>query len=133
MSDMSGSPGSLPVWVAARPYDRAMEVSYHWRGTFSNAEVNALHAAGFGHPLRERDWKAQLDRHSLGWVCARAGNRLVGFVNVPWDGGAHAFILDTLVATRDRRSGIGTGSSRLPPRRLGPPAASGCMPISTPH
>jgi ribosomal protein S18 acetylase RimI-like enzyme len=29
-------------------------------------------------------------------------------VNVAWDGGVHAFILDTLVASRARRRGAGT-------------------------
>jgi ribosomal protein S18 acetylase RimI-like enzyme len=85
-----------------------METSYHWRGDFKNAEVNALHAEGFHHPVFEDDWKSQLERHSLGWVCAREGNALVGFVNVPWDGRTHAFILDTLVSRRARRQGIGT-------------------------
>ena len=49
----------------------------------------------------------QLD-HSLGWVCARDGDELVGFVNVPWDGVVHAFVLDTMVATSHGRRGIGT-------------------------
>jgi len=84
------------------------DVTYVWRGDFTNAEVNALHAEGFGHPMLEDDWKAQVERHSLGWVCAREGDELVGFVNVPWDGGTHAFILDTLVDARARRQGIGT-------------------------
>jgi hypothetical protein len=35
--------------------------------------------------------------NSLGWVCARNKDELVGFVNVAWDGGAHAFILDAIV------------------------------------
>ena len=85
-----------------------MEVTYHWRGDFENGEVNALHAEGFGHPVLADDWKGQVERHSLGWVCARDGDGLVGFVNVPWDGGTHAFILDTLVTARARRQGIGT-------------------------
>ena len=85
-----------------------MEIAYHWRGAFENAEVNALHAEGFGHRLLGDDWKGQVERHSLGWVCAREGNELVGFVNVPWDGGVHAFILDTLVTSRARRQGVGT-------------------------
>ncbi len=38
----------------------------------------------------------------------RAASELVGFVNVAWDGGVHAFLLDTLVATAARRHGIGT-------------------------
>jgi GNAT superfamily N-acetyltransferase len=35
------------------------------------------------------------------------GERLVGFVNVAWDGGIHAFILDTSVHPDYRRQGIG--------------------------
>ena len=86
----------------------AMKVTYEWRGDFENAEVNALHAEGFGHPVLADDWRGQVERHSLGWVCARAGRDLVGFVNVPWDGAIHAFILDTLVSVGARRNGIGT-------------------------
>ena len=86
-----------------------MELSYTWRGDFTNAELNALHAEGFGHPIRQDDWRAQVERHSLGWVCARdGGGELVGFVNLPWDGANHAFILDTLVSVRARRRGVGT-------------------------
>ncbi|MEO3750435.1 GNAT family N-acetyltransferase [Streptomyces sp. B6B3] len=71
--------------------------------------MEALHAEGFGHAPVDYDWPAQLRRHSLGWVCARHGEdgRLVGFVNVAWDGAGHAFVLDTLVAAGLRRSGIG--------------------------
>jgi GNAT superfamily N-acetyltransferase len=82
--------------------------SYAWRGDFTNAELNALHAEGFGHGVLDDDWRGQVERHSLGWVCARDGDALAGFVNVPWDGAAHAFILDTLVAAGVRRTGIGT-------------------------
>jgi GNAT superfamily N-acetyltransferase len=32
---------------------------------------------------------------------------LVGFVNVVWDGGVHAFVLDTVVALRNRSNGVG--------------------------
>lgn len=83
--------------------------AYEWRGRFTNPELNALHAEGFGHDLLDYDWQRQVQRHSLGWVCARdpAGGRLVGFVNVAWDGGSHAFLLDTLVPAEERRRGIG--------------------------
>jgi GNAT superfamily N-acetyltransferase len=83
-------------------------ISYQWRGEFTNAQVNALHAEGFGHRLLDDDWQGQVSRHSLGWVCAVQDGELVGFVNVPWDGGVHAFILDTLVAAGARRHGVGT-------------------------
>ena len=70
--------------------------------------MNKLHAEAFGgHPVLEADWKGQVEAHSLGWVCAREGADLVGFVNVPWDGGVHAFILDTMVPLTRRRLGIG--------------------------
>lgn len=44
---------------------------------------------------------------SLVWVAAHRGERLVGFVNVVGDGGAHAFILDTTVTVDERRAGLG--------------------------
>lgn len=83
-------------------------ITYEWRGPFGNAEVNALHAEGFGHRLLDDDWLAQVSRHSLGWVCARDGRELVGFVNIAWDGAVHAFILDTLVAAAGQHRGVGT-------------------------
>jgi GNAT superfamily N-acetyltransferase len=71
-------------------------MSYEWRGHFENAEVNALHAEGFGHRPLDDDWRAQVSAHSLGWACAR-------------DGAVHAFILDTLVTAAARRRGTGAG------------------------
>ena len=85
-----------------------MTIAYAWRGPFTNDEVNRLHAEGFGHRVLDDDWVAQVERHSLGWVTARDGAALVGFVNVAWDGGVHAFILDTLTASSHARQGIGT-------------------------
>lgn len=90
-----------------------MTVDYEWRGKFENAALNALHAEAFGHRLLGDDWRAQVERHSLGWVCARDRGGLVGFVNVAWDGGVHAFVLDTLVAARTRRRGVGTELVRI--------------------
>lgn len=83
-------------------------IAYEWRGDFANAEVCALHAEGFGGRLRDHDWRKQLETYSLGWVCARDDAGLAGFVNVGWDGAAHAFLLDTVVAARARRLGVGT-------------------------
>jgi GNAT superfamily N-acetyltransferase len=79
-----------------------------WRGRFENPEVNELHAAAFEHRLFDDDWVAQVSRHSLGWVCARSSEgQLVGFVNVPWDGALHAFILDAIVSPAAARQGLG--------------------------
>jgi GNAT superfamily N-acetyltransferase len=93
-----------------------MAISYEWRGDFTSAEANALHAECFDHAVLrddEWDWRGQVERHSLGWVTARdgggsGGGELVGFVNVAWDGVVHAFVLDTMVAKRVRRLGVGT-------------------------
>ena len=98
-------------------------ISYQWRGEFSNEAVNALHAEGFGHRILADDWWNQVTRHSLGWVCAREGADLVGFVNVAWDGAVHAFILDTLVTARVRRQGVGT---RLVALAVEQTRAAGC-------
>ena len=43
---------------------------------------------------------------SLAHVGAYDGTMLIGFVNVAWDGGVHAFILDTCVDVDFRRQGI---------------------------
>ena len=101
-------------------------IRYEWRGAFDNAALNALHAQGFGHRVfDEDDWWGQVNRHSLGWVCAYKddGYELVGFVNVAWDGGVHAFILDTLTDERVRRQGIGRELVAVATREA---AAAGC-------
>jgi len=59
----------------------------------------------------------------LGWVCARRYGELAGFVNVAWDGGVHAFVLDTVVAASARRAGIGTELVARAARGAG---AAGC-------
>jgi len=101
-----------------------MTVVYEWRGSFSNTELEALHADGFGHEPTEHDWVGQLHQHSLGWVCARRQDRLVGFVNVAWDGGSHAFILDTVVVSDERHRGLGAALVSEAARRT---AAAGCQ------
>jgi len=83
-------------------------ITCRWRADLTSAELEALHADGFGRVPGDYGWKAQVEAHSLGWVCARHGDELAGFVNVAWDGGVHAFIIDTVVARPLRRHGIGT-------------------------
>jgi hypothetical protein len=110
-----------------------MTVSYQWRGDFTSAEANALHAECFGHAvLGDDEWdrRGQVERHSLGWVGARDGAELVGFVNVAWDGVVHAFVLDTMVTAGRRITGSAPGWSRPRSARPGRPAASGCTSTS---
>lgn len=84
--------------------------TYAWRSAVDDRELSELHAEAFAHPYVDIGWTAQLTRHSLGWVTAYDdGGGLVGFVNVAWDGGVHAFVLDTMVPTAHRGRGIGRG------------------------
>jgi ribosomal protein S18 acetylase RimI-like enzyme len=108
----------------------SLEITYEWRGDFDNPELNALHAKAFNHRPLDEDWRAQVERHSLGWVCARGAGELVGFVNVPWDGGIHAFLLDTMVSARVGRQGIGTRLVEVAVNEVRRPIASGSMSTS---
>jgi GNAT superfamily N-acetyltransferase len=88
-----------------------VSVIYEWRGAFGNREINELHAEAFETRVfddKEWDRQAQLASHSLGWVVARDGETLAGFVNVVWDGFVHAWLQDTMVAVAARGRGIAT-------------------------
>lgn len=87
-----------------------MQITVEWRGPFTTLEANTLHADAFGGRVfdeSEWNWVDLVERHSLGWVTARLGGELVGFVNVPWDGLVHAWIQDVMVASWARHRGIG--------------------------
>jgi hypothetical protein len=98
-------------------------VTYEWRGHFTNEGANALHAECFHHEPRQDDWWDRVNQHSVGWVCAWAGEELVGFVNVAWDGGVHAFVLDTMVVARLHRRGVGETLVKVAAEKA---AAHGC-------
>ena len=85
-----------------------MTITYEWRGPFGNDEFHVLHAEAFETRVFDDDWVALTARHSLGWVTARDEHRLVGFVNVIWDGLVHAWIQDVMVAVGGRGHGIAT-------------------------
>jgi ribosomal protein S18 acetylase RimI-like enzyme len=102
-----------------------MAITYTWRGDVSSTELNRLHADAFETRVYgddEWDWVAQLG-HSLGWVVARDGDVLAGFVNVVWDGLVHAWIQDTMVAIAARHRGIAT---ELVARAVDQSRAAGC-------
>ncbi len=87
-------------------------MEYRWRGEVTERELVALTESHGGRP--EPGWWDRIRRHSLGWVTARlAGGALVGFVNIAWDGGDHAFLLDPKVRPDHQRRGIGTELGRL--------------------
>jgi len=84
-----------------------MQIEYRDDPNPGNEAFNALWAIAWNDPS-PRDFSPILSR-SLAHVGAFAGPRLVGFVNVAWDGGIHAFLLDTCVDPEFRRQGIATG------------------------
>ena len=90
----------------------AMTVELKIRFPIDDAELSALHHRAFSPDQPEpgaatRPWADRLERHSLTWVGAFSAGRLVGFVHAVWDGGTHAFILDTMVDPGFQRLGIG--------------------------
>lgn len=98
------------------------DVQYRWRDALADAEVVDLVKAHGGRA--QPGWWDQVRPHSLGWVTARRpDNLLVGFVNVAWDGGDHAFLLDTKVRPDHQRRGIATELVRRAASQAG---AAGC-------
>jgi ribosomal protein S18 acetylase RimI-like enzyme len=89
---------------------------YAWRGEATDDELVTLALSHGG--AAKSGWWDRIRPHSLGWVTARADDgALVGFVNVAWDGGDHAFLIDTKVRPDHQRRGIGTELVRIAARR----------------
>jgi GNAT superfamily N-acetyltransferase len=81
------------------------DLQYLVNSPMTNRQLNDLFAASWeGHQWR--DFEPVL-RRSLGYVCAYRADELIGFVNLAWDGGIHAFVLDTTVHPNVRRRGVG--------------------------
>jgi GNAT superfamily N-acetyltransferase len=105
--------------------DGSAVLSYVLKGHVTNEELNALFSVGrpdWQHLPDTSDWQPVLE-HSLAYVTARSNGRLVGFVNVAWDGRDHAFLLDPRVHPDYRHQGIGVEIVRLAARAA---ARSGC-------
>ncbi len=85
-----------------------ISVDLRVRFPVDDKELSRLHALAFGAAATvASSWAQRLAGHSLTWVGAFEGENLVGFVNVCWDGGAHAVLLDTAVHPDHQRRGIG--------------------------
>ena len=100
-----------------------MELEYTVGGSLTNDELNRLFADAWPGSHEEGDFQRVL-QHSLGYICARKDWQLVGFVNVAWDGGAHAFLLDPTLRTDCQRAGIACELVRRAqerPRKVGAP------------
>lgn len=88
-----------------------MALEIQVRFPVNDAELSSLHRQAFsgnedGAGVAQ-EWARRLERHSLTWAGAFDDGVLVGFVHAVWDGGIHAFILDTAVRPDLQRTGIG--------------------------
>lgn len=81
-------------------------MEFAWRGDVADHELVALTASHGGKPVA--GWWDRIRPYSLGWMSARrADGVLVGFANVAWDGGDHAFLLDPKVRRDEQHRGLG--------------------------
>ena len=87
------------------PDAKIFDAVYRISPPVTNDELNQLFADAWGND-EPTDFRPVLER-SLAYVCAYHATRLIGFVNLAWDGGVHAFLLDTTVHTKFQRRGIG--------------------------
>lgn len=97
-------------------------IDFCWRAPITDEEMVDLVLSHGGRP--STGWWPQIRDHSLGWVSARDHDGLlVGFVNVAWDGGDHAFLIDTKTRGSYQRRGIGR---ELVQTAVANAAAAGC-------
>ncbi len=92
-----------------------IDIRFAWRGEVTDDELVTLTLSYGGRA--ETGWWDRIRPRSLGWVIARVSDgALIGFVNVAWDGGDHAFLIDTKVRPDHQRRGIGTELVRIAAR-----------------
>jgi len=80
------------------------EITYRLDPFPTDAELARIWGPAWGEP-----WTGDLGKmlpRSIVHACAYDGDRLVGYVNVAWDGGGHAFLLDPTVDVAYQRRGI---------------------------
>ena len=81
-------------------------ITYEVSPALSDELVNTLFARAW--PDHQPRPFGPVLRRSLAYIGAFAEGTLVGFVNVAWDGGEHAFLLDPTVDPPYQRGGVGT-------------------------
>src|SRR5439155_1752198 len=105
--NFASHPGKLAPRPGARLPCVTEPIEYAWRAPVTDDEMVALVRSHGGRAVP--GWWDRIRQHSLGWVTARARDgTVVGFVNVAWDGGDHAFLLDPKTRGAFQRKGIGT-------------------------
>jgi GNAT superfamily N-acetyltransferase len=87
------------------PMSGNSEISFSANLPVTDNELNTLFAVSWPN-FKPRTFQPALKRN-LAHICAYHSTLLIGFVNLAWDGGIHAFILDTTVHPDFRLRGIG--------------------------
>lgn len=80
-------------------------IDFVFNPPLSKPELNRLFAAAWPQ-FKEADFSGELE-HSLVYIGAFSGQTLVGYVQLAWNGGVHAFLLDPTVYPDFQRQGIG--------------------------
>ncbi len=83
-----------------------MAIGYRVNPPIANAELDQLYAVSWPNHHPPYDFRPELER-SLVFVGAYAGDELIGFVRLAWDGSVHTFLLEPTVRPDCRRRGIG--------------------------
>ena len=91
--------------IINRMSENEATISYFVNWPVANDELNGLFGVSW-HKHEYRDFQPVIQRN-LAHVCAYHSTILIGFVNLAWDGGIHAFVLDTTIHPDFRRRGIG--------------------------
>ena len=81
-------------------------ITYKVKPQLSDLQIKPLFRAAWSGE-EDASYEGVLQR-SLSYICAYAGEHLIGFVNIAWDGGVHAFLVDTTVHPSYQRRGIAT-------------------------
>lgn len=85
-------PPADAIEIRVDPFPHQRDLDDLWRATW---EIDAI-----------ADFRAVLTR-SLVHIGAYEGDKLLGFANMAWDGGQHAFLVDVCVHPEHRNKGIG--------------------------
>lgn len=110
--------------MSGGPIVAAVGIELVSRFAVDDEVLSGLHARAFGHEAQPvQPWGRRLARYAVTWVGAFDGGRLVGFVQVCTDGGAHAFLLDTAVDPPWQGRGIG---AELVRRAVADTTVAGC-------
>ena len=83
-------------------------IQYRVKPPLTDAALKPLFRAAWPHEDKSDASYEPVLARSLTYVAAYDEEQMVGFVNVAWDGGIHAFLLDTTVHPSVQRRGVGT-------------------------